>query len=151
VDTSVIDKADTAWVLISTALVMLMTPGLALFYGGLVRQKNALSTVMDSFFLLALVSVVWDFVGYSLAFGPDIGGVIGSLDWVMLTEVGAAPEPGYAATIPHALFVAYQMMFAVITPALISGAFAKRKRFSAFVVFFLLWSLTVYSPVAHWV
>jgi len=151
VDASVIDKADTAWVLISTALVMLMTPGLALFYGGLVRQKNALSTVMHSFFLLALISVVWVFVGYSLAFGPDIGGVIGGLDWVMLTEVGAAPEPGYAATIPHALFMAYQMMFAVITPALISGAFAERKRFSAFVVFSLLWSLTVYSPVAHWV
>lgn len=145
------DKADTCWMLVSTALVMLMTPGLALFYGGLVRQKNVLSTIMHSFFLLALISVAWVLVGYSLAFGPDVGGVVGGLHWAMLDGVGAAPEPKYAASIPHSLFMAYQMMFAVITPALISGAFAERKRFGAFVLFSMLWSLLVYAPIAHWV
>ena len=146
-----IDKADVAWMLMSTALVMLMTPGLALFYGGLVREKNVLSTIMHSFFMLALVSVQWVVVGYGLAFGPDVGGVVGLPIWWMLNGVGAAPNPTYAANLPHLLFCAYQMMFAVITPALISGAFAERKRFSAFVVFSLLWSLVVYNPVAHWV
>lgn len=146
-----IDKADTGWLLVSTALVMLMTPGLALFYGGLVREKNVLSTIMHSFFLLALVSVTWVLVGYSLAFGPDVGGLIGSLDWAMLRGVDLAPNPTYSSTIPHMLYMAFQGMFAVITPALISGAFAERKRFGAFVLFSLLWSLLIYNPLAHWV
>jgi Amt family ammonium transporter len=146
-----IDRTDTAWMLICTALVMLMTPGLSLFYGGLVREKNALNTIMQSFFLLGLVSVLWVAGGYSLAFGPSIGGLVGGLDWALLAGVGATPHPVYAPTIPHALFMAFQMMFAVITPALISGAFAERKRFSAFAAFSVLWSLLVYAPVAHWV
>ncbi|MBC8163022.1 MAG: ammonium transporter [Roseiflexaceae bacterium] len=146
-----ISGADTAWVLISAALVMLMTPGLGLFYGGLVRQKNVLSTIMHSFFILALISVVWAVLGYTLAFGPSIGGFIGGLDYFGLNGVGMEPNADYAATIPHSTFMIYQMMFAVITPALISGAFAERKRFKAFVLFSLLWSLLVYSPVAHWV
>ena len=146
-----INGADTTWMLVSTALVMLMTPGLAIFYGGLVRQKNALSTIMHSFFMLGLVSVLWVLVVYSLAFGPDIGGVIGGLDWFGLNGVGLEPNKDYAATIPHQLFMVYQMMFAVITPALISGAFAERKRFKAFVIFSMLWLILVYAPVAHWV
>jgi len=146
-----INGADTAWVLVSAALVMLMTPALGLFYGGLVRQKNALSTIMHSFFILALISVQWVVVGYSLAFGADHGGLIGGLEYVLLNGVGAVPNATYAPTIPHTAFMTYQMMFAVITPALISGAFAERKRFSAFVVFTLLWSTFVYDPVAHWV
>jgi Amt family ammonium transporter len=128
-----------------------MTPALGLFYGGLVRQKNALSTIMHSFFMLAFVSVLWALVGYSLAFGPDVGGIIGGLDWVGLNGVGLEPNPDYAGTIPHQAFMIYQMMFAVITPALISGAFAERKRFKAFVIFSMLWLLLVYAPVAHWV
>ncbi|HBY97580.1 MAG TPA: ammonia channel protein, partial [Chloroflexi bacterium] len=146
-----INGADTAWVLISAALVMLMTPGLALFYGGLVRQKNALSTLMHSFFMLGLISVQWVLWGYTLAFGPDKGGVIGGLEWLGLTGVGAEPNPTYAATIPHQAFMVYQMMFAIITPALISGAFAERKRFKSFAIFSLLWATLVYDPVAHWV
>lgn len=146
-----INGADTAWVLISAALVMLMTPGLALFYGGLVRQKNVLSTLMHSFFMLALISVQWVLWGYTLAFGPDRGGLIGGLEWLGLAGVGVEPNPTYAATIPHQAFMVYQMMFAVITPALISGAFAERKRFKAFAIFSLLWATLVYDPVAHWV
>jgi Amt family ammonium transporter len=146
-----INGADTAWVLLSTALVMVMTPGLGLFYGGLVRQKNVLSTIMHSFFILALISVQWVLFGYSLAFGPDVGGIIGSLDWVGLRGVGMEPNPAYAATIPHQAFMVFQMMFAVITPALISGAFAERQRFKAFAIFSLLWATVVYAPVAHWV
>jgi Amt family ammonium transporter len=146
-----INGADTAWVLVSAALVMLMTPALGLFYGGLVRQKNVLSTIMHSFFMLALISVQWVLWGYSLAFGPDKGGVIGGLEWLGLTDVGLAPNPTYAATIPHQAFMVYQMMFAVITPALISGAFAERKRFKSFAIFSLLWATLVYDPVAHWV
>ncbi len=146
-----IDTGDTAWIMISTALVMLMTPALGLFYGGLVRQKNVLSTIMHSFFMLALISVQWVLWGYSLAFGPDKGGLIGGLDWVGLAGVGSDPNTTYAATIPHMLFMAYQMMFAVITPALISGAFAERKRFKAFAIFSLAWATFVYAPVAHWV
>src|SRR5919112_845329 len=142
---------DTAWVLASAALVMLMTPGLALFYGGLVRPKNVLSTLMHSFFILGLISVQWVLWGYSLAFGPSVGGVIGSLSWVGLNGVGQEPNPDYAATIPHYAFMAFQMMFAVITPALITGAFAERKRFKAFVLFSLLWATFVYAPLAHWV
>jgi Amt family ammonium transporter len=146
-----INGADTAWVLTSAALVMLMTPALGLFYGGMVRGKNVLSTIMHSFFLLALISVQWVLWGYTLAFGPTQGGLIGGLDWLGLNGVGLEPNPDYAATIPHQAFMVYQMMFAVITPALISGAFAERKRFKAFVIFSLLWATLVYAPVAHWV
>ncbi len=146
-----INGADNAWVLVSTALVMLMTPALGLFYGGMVRGKNVLSTIMHSFFILALISVQWVLWGYSLAFGPDIGGIIGGLDWVGLNGVGIEPNADYAATIPHQAFMIFQMTFAVITPALISGAFAERKRFKAFVIFTLLWATLVYAPVAHWV
>jgi Amt family ammonium transporter len=146
-----INSGDTAWMLTSTALVMLMTPGLGLFYGGMVREKNVLSTIMHSFFVLAVVSVLWVVIGYTLAFGPTVGGFIGGLNWVGLNGVGQEPNADYAATIPHQVFMIYQMMFAAITPALISGAFAERKRFKAFVIFSVLWSLLVYSPVAHWV
>jgi ammonium transporter, Amt family len=147
-----INAGDTAWVLMSAALVMLMTPGLALFYGGLVRRKNVLSTIMHSFFILGLVSVTWVLWGYTLAFGPDTGlGIIGGLDWLALEGVGAAPSGVYATTVPHLAFMAFQMMFAIITPALITGAFAERKRFKAFVLFSVAWSTLVYAPIAHWV
>jgi Amt family ammonium transporter len=147
-----IDTGDTAWVLMSTALVLLMTaPGLALFYGGMVRQKNALGTLMHSFIILAIISVQWVLWGYSLAFGPDKGGIIGGLEWVGLRGVGAEPNATYAATIPHQAFMLFQMMFAVITPALITGAFAERKKFSTFIVFVLAWATLVYDPLAHWV
>jgi len=148
-----IDSGDTAWMLAATALVMIMLPGLALFYGGLVRRKNVLSTIMHSFFGLALVSVVWVIVGFSLAFGPDVGGLglIGGLDYVGFDNVGLVPSTVYATTIPFLLFAAFQLMFAAITPALITGAFAERKRFGAFVLFTVLWSVVVYSPIAHWV
>ncbi len=145
-----INTGDTAWLLASAALVMLMTPALGFFYGGLVRRKNVLATIMHSFFILCLISVQWVLWGYSLAFGPDIGGVIGGLDWAGLKGVGQEPSP-YAPTVPALAFMVFQMMFAVITPALITGAFAERKRFKAFVVFTLLWATLVYDPVAHWV
>jgi Amt family ammonium transporter len=144
------NTGDTAWMLMSTALVMLMTPGLAFFYGGLVRGKNVLSTIMHSWFILALVSVTWVVFGYSLAFGPSQGGLIGGLDNVFLRGIGTAPGT-YATTIPSVLFALYQMMFAIITPALITGAFAERKNFRAFVVFAFLWSTLVYLPLCHWV
>jgi Amt family ammonium transporter len=147
-----IDSGDTAWVLMSCALVLLMTaPGLALFYGGMVRQKNALGTLMQSFVILALISVQWVLWGYTLAFGPDRGGIIGGLEWVGLRGVGQQPNPDYAATIPHQAFMLFQMMFAVITPALITGAFAERKKFSTFLVFIVAWATLVYDPLAHWV
>ncbi|MDQ5850651.1 MAG: ammonium transporter [Chloroflexota bacterium] len=146
-----INSGDTAWILISSALVMLMTPALGLFYGGLVRQKNVLSTIMHSFFMLALISVQWVLWVYTLAFGHDKGGLIGGLDWIGLVGVGQEPNATYAATIPHQAFMIYQAMFAVITPALISGAFAERKRFKTFILFSLLWATLVYDPVAHWV
>jgi Amt family ammonium transporter len=147
-----IDTGDTAWVLVSAALVMLMTPGLALFYGGLVRRKNVLSTIMHSFFILGLVSVTWVLWGYTLAFGPDTGaGLIGGFEWLGLEGVTGAPSEVYATTVPHLAFMAFQMMFAIITPALITGAFAERKRFKAFVIFAVAWSTLVYAPVAHWV
>ncbi len=145
------NTGDTAWLLVSAALVMLMTPGLALFYGGMVRRKNILGTIMQSFIIIGIVSVEWILAGYSFAFGPDRGGVIGDLSWIGLSGVGLAPYPGYAATVPHQAYMIYQMMFAVITPALITGAFAERFKFSAFLLFTLLWSLLVYNPVAHWV
>src|SRR5688500_8854299 len=127
---SPIIAADVSWVLMSSALVMLMTPALGFFYGGLVRRKNVLATIMHSFFILALISVQWALWGYTLAFGPDIGGgIIGNLDWIGLRGVGAEPNADYAATIPHSAFMIFQCMFAVITPALITGAFAERKRF----------------------
>ncbi len=146
-----INSGDTAWVLVSAALVMLMTPALGFFYGGLVRRKNVLSTIMHSFFIMALISVQWVLWGYTLAFGSDKGGLIGGLDFIGLRGVGAEPNADYAATIPHSAFMAFQMMFAVITPALITGAFAERKRFKAFVIFTLAWATFVYAPVAHWV
>jgi Amt family ammonium transporter len=146
-----IDSGDTAWVLISSALVMLMTPGLAFFYGGLVRNKNVLGTIMQSFIVIGLISVIWVIAGYSLAFAPDRGHFIGGLDWFALRGVGQEPSDTYATTIPHEAFMIFQMMFAVITPALITGAFAERARFSTFLVFMAVWSLAVYAPIAHWV
>jgi ammonium transporter, Amt family len=146
-----INAGDTAWVLMSAALVMLMTPALGFFYGGLVRRKNVLATIMHSFFMLALISVQWVLWGYSLAFGPDHGGLIGGLNWLGLHGVGGAPNPDYAPTVPHSAFMIFQGMFAVITPALITGAFAERKRFKAFVIFSLAWATFVYAPIAHWV
>jgi Amt family ammonium transporter len=146
-----VDTGDTAWMLISTALVMLMTPGLALFYGGMVRSKNVLGTIMQSFIALGVISIQWVLYGYSLAFGPDIGHVIGSLGWVGLRGVGLDPNPEYAATVPHQAFMIFQMMFAVITPALITGAFAERFKFKTYLVFLVLWATFVYDPLAHWV
>jgi Amt family ammonium transporter len=146
-----VDSGDNAWVLISTALVMLMTPGLAFFYGGLVRRKNVLSVLMQCFMILCMISLQWVLFGYSLSFGPDVKGWIGNLSWLGLNHVGVEPNPDYAATIPHQSFMIFQMMFAVITPALIIGAFAERMRFGAFCVFTLLWATLVYDPVCHWV
>jgi Amt family ammonium transporter len=146
-----VNPADTAWVLISTALVMLMTPGLALFYGGMVRRKNLLSTIMMSFAILSLVSILWVVYGYSLSFGPDKGGIIGGLDWVVLRTVGPEPSSVYATTVPHLAFMIFQAMFAIITVALFSGAIVERMKFSALLVFSTLWLTFVYSPVAHWV
>ncbi len=144
------NTGDTAFMLIATAMVMLMTPGLALFYGGLVRSKNILTTMMHSFACLGIVSILWVVYGYSLSFGPDVNGVIGNLDWAWLNTIGL--EPGrYAATIPHLLFCAFQLMFAIITPALITGAFAERMKFSAYLIFTALWITLVYFPVCHWV
>jgi Amt family ammonium transporter len=147
------NSGDTAWMLAATALVMIMLPGLALFYGGLVRRKNVLSTIMHSFFGLAIVSVVWVLIGFSLAFGPDVNGMglVGNLDYAGFFNVGLTPSTVYAVTIPFVLFAAFQLMFAAITPALITGAFAERKRFASFVLFTILWSIVVYSPIAHWV
>jgi Amt family ammonium transporter len=148
------NSGDTAWVLIASALVMLMTPGLAFFYGGLVRRKNFLSVLMQCFAILAVVSIQWVLVGYSLAFAPNsgpLGAFIGGLQWVGLKGVAGAPYADYAATIPHLAFMIFQMMFAVITPALIIGALAERIKFSGFLVFTILWATLIYDPVAHWV
>jgi len=146
-----IDAGNTAWVLVSAALVMLMTPALGFFYGGLVSRKNVLSTIMHSFFILALISVVWVLWGYTLVFGPDKGGLIGGLDYIGLRDIAPGDIYSEATGIPVFAFIAFQMMFAAITPALITGAFAERKRFKAFVVFSILWSTLVYAPLAHWV
>jgi Amt family ammonium transporter len=146
-----ISGADTGFVLVAAALVLLMTPGLAIFYAGMVRSKNVLGTLMQSFILIALITLEWVYIGYSMSFGPDIGGIIGSLAWFGLKNVGPAPNPEYAATIPHLVFMIYQCMFAVITPALITGAFAERMKFGPFLVFSLLWTILVYNPVCHWV
>ena len=149
---SKIDKGDTAWMLTSSALVLMMTaPGLALFYGGMVRSKNALGTLMQSFIIMAIISVQWVLWGYSLAFGPDKGGVVGGLEWIGLRGVGGEPFDAYSKTIPHTVFMLFQMMFAIITPALITGAFAERKKFSSFLLFTVLWATFVYDPLAHWV
>lgn len=147
-----VDTGDTAWVLTSSALVLAMTmPGLTLFYGGLVRSKNILGTIMHSVIILCLVSLIWILFGYSLAFGPDKGGIIGGLEWAGLYGVGSEPHPTYGPTIPHQVFMLFQLMFAAITPALITGAFAERMRFSALLLFSALWSVLIYTPVAHWI
>ena len=148
-----IDTGDTTWVLISAALVMVMTPALGFFYGGMVRRKNVLSIITQSFIIVALISVQWVLIGYTLSFGPDFGGhgLIGSLEWVGLKGVGGQPDANYSATIPALAFVIFQAMFAVITPALITGSFADRMKFSAFIAFVLLWATFIYDPVAHWV
>jgi Amt family ammonium transporter len=145
------NAGDTVFVLLSAALVMLMTPGLALFYGGMVRSKNVLGTIMQSFVILGLVTLVWTLWGYTMAFGPDRAGIVGGLDWLGLRGVGMEPSTTYGTTIPHLAFMIFQCMFAVITPALITGAFAERMKFSAFLVFVLAWSTLVYNPLAHWV
>lgn len=147
-----VDTGDTAWVLTSSALVLAMTmPGLALFYGGLVRSKNVLATIVQSLVILALVSLIWVLFGYSLAFGPDVGGVVGSLEWIGLAGVGYTPHPVYGPTIPHQAFMVFQLMFAAITPALITGAFAERMKFNAVLLFSGLWSVVIYCPLAHWI
>lgn len=145
------NKADTAFVLAAAGLVLLMTPGLALFYGGMVRRKNVLGTILQSLILISLISIEWVYLGYSMSFGPDVGGVIGDLSWFALNGVTTAPSADYAKTIPHTVFMVYQCMFAIITPALITGAFAERVRFVPFLVFSLAWALFVYNPVCHWI
>ena len=147
-----IDSGNTAWVLAAAALVMIMTPVLGFFYGGFTRQKNVLSTIMQSFIVVALVGVQWVVIGYSLTFAPSVGGgFIGNLDFFGMRDVGLAPSEFYATSIPHEAFMIFQAMFAIITPALITGAFAERAKFSTFLVFMILWSFFVYDPVAHWV
>jgi Amt family ammonium transporter len=146
-----ISNADNAWMLTSSALVLMMTgPGLALFYGGLVRRKNVLATMMQSFAMMCIISVLWAVIGYSLAFGPG-GTFIGGFHFAFLRNVGLAPDPDYGATIPAQTYMIYQLMFAIITPALICGAFAERMKFSAMCLFLTLWALVVYSPMAHMV
>ena len=146
-----LDTGDTAFLLMSAALVMLMTPALGLFYGGMVRQKNVLGTIMHSFFVLGLISVVWAVAGYSVAFGPGGGPLVGGLAWAGLRGVGQEPYAGYAGNVPHLAFMVFQLMFAAVTPALVTGAFAERMKFSSFVAFVVLWSLVIYSPICHWV
>lgn len=146
-----INAADTAFIMAAAGLVLLMTPGLALFYAGMVRSKNVLGTMMQSFFMIALISIEWVYLGYSMSFGPDVAGVVGDLSWFALNGVTTAPSADYATTIPQLLFMVYQCMFAVITPALITGAFAERVRFVPFLIFALLWAILVYNPVCHWV
>ncbi|MCH8186584.1 MAG: ammonium transporter [Chloroflexi bacterium] len=145
------NSGDTAWVLTSSALVFIMIPGLAFFYGGLVRRKNAVATMMHSFIAIALVGVVWILWGYSLAFGPDVWGIIGNLDYIGLRGVSAVEAGPYSDVIPHQAFMIFQAMFAIITPALIAGAFAERMKFSTLVIFIVVWSTVVYAPLAHWV
>ena len=147
---SPISTGDTAWVLAATAMVFAMVPGLALFYAGLVRSKNAIATIMHTFSILCLVGVLWVLFGYSLAFGPDRGGVIGALDWAGLSGVGVDANAAHGPTIPHQAFMLFELMFAAVTPALITGAFAERIRFSGLFLFAFLWSILIYCPVAHW-
>nr|WP_320010700.1 ammonium transporter [uncultured Desulfobulbus sp.] len=146
-----INGADTAFILAAAGLVLLMTPGLALFYAGMVRSKNVLGTIMQSLVLISIISLEWVYIGYSMSFGPDIGGFVGDLSWFALKGVTNAPSDTYATTIPQTVFMIYQCMFAVITPALIAGAFAERVRFPSFVLFSLLWAVLVYNPVCHWI
>ncbi|MFC2058790.1 ammonium transporter [Chloroflexota bacterium] len=146
-----VDSADTIWVLVSAALVLLMTPALGFFYGGMVRKKNIAATIMQCFVIVAVISVQWVLWGYSLAFGPDKGGFIGGLEWVGLMNVGLEPSASYATTIPHQAFMIFQGMFAIITPALIIGAFAERIKFKALLIFVVVWATIVYDPIAHWV
>ncbi|MDZ4278571.1 MAG: ammonia channel protein, partial [Dehalococcoidia bacterium] len=147
-----IDSGSTAWVLAAAALVMIMTPGLGFFYGGFTRQKNVLATIMQSFIVVALVAVQWVVIGYSLTFAPSVGGgFIGNLDFFGMRDVGIGPSDVYATGVPHEAFMIFQAMFAIITPALITGAFAERAKFSTFLVFMLVWSFLVYDVVAHWV
>lgn len=149
---SKVDTGDTAWMLTSSALVLAMImPGLALFYGGLVRSKNVLGTITHSLIILCVVSLIWVLWGYSLAFGPDVGGFIGSLEWFGLSGVGGEPHAVYGPTIPHQVFMLFQLMFAAITPALITGAFAERMKFSALLLFSALWVTVIYCPLAHWI
>ncbi len=148
---NVVQPADTAFVLVSAALVLLMTPGLAIFYAGMVRSKNALGTIIQSFILISVITIEWIYIGYTMSFGPDIHGIIGDMSWFALSGVGQQPSDIYARTVPHMVFMIYQCMFAVITPALITGAFAERMRFGPFILFSLLWSVCVYNPVCHWV
>src|SRR5215475_8998368 len=146
-----IDTSDTAWMLVSAALVLFMTiPGLFLFYGGLVRSKNVLGMLMQNFVMVAIVTIQWIVIGYSIAFAGGTS-FLGGFQWAGLTGVGLTPNPDYAATIPHQTFMFYQLMFAIITPALMTGAFAERMKFSTFLVFSLLWTSLVYDPLAHWV
>ncbi|WP_229776558.1 ammonium transporter [Alicyclobacillus cellulosilyticus] len=145
------DAGDTAWILASSALVLLMTPGLAFFYGGLVRKKNVITTMFQVYSVILIVSVQWVLFGYSLAFGPDVGHIVGSLKWALWNGVGAAPDADYAGTIPATVFGIFQMMFAIITPALIVGGLAERVKFSSFLVFITLWAIFIYDPLAHWV
>lgn len=146
-----INYGDTAWMLIATALVLMMTPALAFFYGGLVRKKNILSIMMQCFVLMCFIGIQWFVYGYSLAFGADQHGLIGGLNFIFFNNVGLTPNADYAATIPHLLFAGFQMMFAIITPALIIGASAERIKFSSFLLFMLLWATLIYDPVAHWI
>ncbi|RJX31158.1 MAG: ammonium transporter [Desulfurivibrio sp.] len=146
-----ISGADTAFILVSAALVLLMTPGLAIFYAGMVRGKNVLATILQSFIMITVISLEWVYLGYSMAFGPDIGGFIGDLSFFSLNGVTSAPSAVYATTIPQNVFMIYQCMFAIITPALITGAFAERMRFGPFLIFSLAWTILVYNPVCHWV
>jgi len=145
------NTGDTVFVLMSAALVMLMTPALALFYGGMVRNKNVLGTIMHSFILLGIITLEWVLWGYSMSFGPDHGSVIGGLEWFGLNNVGMEPSPDYGSTVPHLAFMIFQCMFAILTPALITGAFAERLKFTAFLLFALLWATFVYNPLCHWV
>jgi ammonium transporter, Amt family len=151
-DAPKIDTGDTSFMFVATVLVFIMTPGLALFYGGMVRKKNVLNTMMNSFVLIGLISLQWAIIGYSIAFGPDaFHGILGNLDFLGFKGVGGAPSAAYATTIPHGLWAMYQLMFAIITPALITGAFAERMRFSAFLIFVSAWATIVYDPLAHMV
>lgn len=150
IDTSKLNSGDIAWMITASGLVMLMTPGLGFFYGGMVRPKNIISTILQSFISLGLISILWVVIGFSLTFGDDIGGIIENpLTYFMFHNVGSAPNPNLAATIPLALFAMFQLKFAIITPALITGSFAERVRFSSYLLFITLWSLLIYSPLAH--
>lgn len=146
-----INTGDTAFILASAGLVLLMTPGLALFYGGMVSNKNVLGTFMQSLIMISVISIEWVLLGYTMSFGPDVQGIIGNLSWLGLQSVGSDPSPTYATTIPQNVFMIYQCMFAIITPALITGTFAERVRFAPFVLFALAWTILVYNPVCHWI